>query len=281
MTAALGALVARGALAVGALLPLRVLLALGTAAGWLWYRVVPIRRRLVRAQVGAALGLAPAEAEPVVRGMYLHLGRSVAELVALPRIFARARVDGRAHLDAALALGRGVVLVSAHLGNWELLVRAAAAAERPVHVLTKRLHRPWAQGAWQALRVGGAGLLPERGSARAVRAALGRGEIVAFVLDQHDPARSAVILPFFGQLAATSSGPARVARAAGAPLLPVFTWRDEEGRHHIRFEPPVTPAEGTRDEAVRETTRRLQARVEAAIRAHPEQWLWLHRRWKV
>ena len=266
-------------------LPVAALGGLGAAAGWFWYRVVPIRRQVARENIQRALGLSSEAAEPLVREMYLHLGRSAAELLALDRLARGVQVSGEAAFRAALAPGNGILLVTAHLGNWEVLVRVATAAGRPVHVVTKRLHRGWAEAAWRALRRDGASLLHEKGSARAILAALRRGEIVAFVLDQHEASASAWIGSFFGRPAATSSGLARLARVTAAPVLPVFTWRGADGRHHVEFGDalaagPELEVQG-RDAAVADLTRRCLAVVESAIREHPGQWLWIHRRWKV
>lgn len=264
---------------LAALLPTRWVDGLGRALGWGWYRVVPIRRAVARENVRRALpGVA---VEPVVRGMYRHLGRSFVELLRSARRPLPVRVEGRGYLDAALADGRGVLVLTAHLGNWEVLVRAGTLADRPVSVVTKRLRSGWAEAAWRALRRGGPTLLPAGASARAVVAALGRGEIVGYVLDQHDPAPRAVVAPFFGRPAATSADLVRLARATGAAVVPVFT-RRVGGEHVVRVEPPVELAWSEDKRAdVEAGTRRCLAVVEAAIAAQPDQWLWIHRRWKV
>lgn len=261
--------------------PLSWLRAGGAMLGWVWYRGVPIRRAVARENVARALGRPRGETEAVVRGMYLNLGRSAAELLALDRVAARLEIDGMAHLQTALQAGQGAILLTAHLGNWEVLVRAASAAGRPVHVLTKRMHRGWAEAAWRALRRDGAHLLHERGSGRRVLEALARGEVIALVLDQHDTSPQALRSPFLGRLAATNTGLARVALASGAPIVPVFTHRRPDGEHHVAFEAPLgVPPSGSRSARVEALTRSCLETIEAAIRRHPEQWLWIHRRWK-
>lgn len=264
---------------LAALLPARWVDAVGRALGWVWYRVVPIRRAVARENVRRALpGVA---VEPVVRGMYRHLGRSFVELLRAARRPLPVRVEGRGRLDAALADGRGVLVLTAHLGNWEVLVRAGTLADRPVSVVTKRLRSGWAEAAWRALRRGGPTLLPAGASARAVVAALGRGEIVGYVLDQHDPASRAVVAPFFGRPAATSADLVRLARATGAAVVPVFT-RRVGGEHVVQIGPPVELVWSEDKRAdVEAGTRRCLAVVEAAIAAQPDQWLWIHRRWKL
>ena len=250
----------------------------GAALGWGWYRLAPIRRGVARANVAHAFPELDAGArERIVAGMYRHLGLCAVELLRFgardpERLAAGLQVSGRAHLDAALARGRGVLVLTAHLGNWEVLVRAGTLCGAPLSVVTKSMRSPIAQAVWGALREGGPALLPDRDSARRIVAALKRNEVVGYVLDQHAP--GGLRVPFFGRPASTHDALARLARATGAEVLPVFTWRTAEG-HHVRIEPPVEAgADAT------ETTRRYVACVEAAIRARPEQWIWIHRRWK-
>lgn len=259
----------------------------GRLLGWGWYRLVPIRRAVARRQVADALAVDAPEAEQVVRGMYRHLGRSFVELFLMAGRPARldtaglpVEVEGRAHLEAALAEGRGVLVLSGHLGNFELLVRLGGALDRPTWVVTNAFRSRLAERLWRALRAGGPGLLPASGSGRAVLRALGRGEVVAFVLDQNVPPRGAVFVPFFGRLAATSPGLAKVALRSGAPIVPVFAER-VEGGHRLVVEPPIRAAgTGDRSGDVERVTARCVGVVEAAIRRAPEQWLWIHRRWK-
>lgn len=253
----------------------------GRLLGWGWYRLVPVRRAVARENVRRALALSPAETEAIVRGMYRHLGRSFVELLRFggrPLPPEAVRIEGRENIAAAGE--RGVLIVTAHLGNWELLVRVGTLLERPVSVVTRRFRAGWAEAAWRALRRGGPRLLPAGASAREVVAALGRGEIIGYVLDQHCAEPRAVRAPFFGRMASTSPDLARLARMTGAVVVPAFTWR--EGRRHVvRFDPGLD-LDWTADRAadIERNTRRCLEVVEAAIAVHPDQWLWIHRRWK-
>ena len=278
----------RIAVAVTRALSPRWAIRLGAVLGWGWYRLVPIRRNVARRNVAGALGdvLDARSREAVIRGMYRHFGVSIVELLrfsALPPAALRSSVDveGEIHLDRAVAQGRGVLVLTAHLGNWEVLVRAAVLGPRPVSIVTRRLTSRAAQDAWRALRQGGATLLDASESARSIVRALAREEIVAFVLDQHAPPRRAVSVPFFGVPAATSLGLARIARMTGAPVIPAFVSRHGD-RHRIRIEPPVAvPRTSDRDADVALATAQFTRCVELAIRRAPEQWLWIHRRWKL
>lgn len=256
---------------------------LGRFLGWTWYRVIPIRRAVARENIEQALGLAGPDRERVVRAMYLHLGESFVEFLR----FAGAtdqqiplRIEGREHLESALAAGRGVICVTAHLGNWELLMRGGRLVDAPVMVVSKMLRSPVAHALWMGVREGGAEIVFTEGSARQIVSHLGRNGVVGYVLDQHAPTTRAVWLPFMGRLAATSPDVVRLARMSSAVVLPVFIRRGLDG-HYIDVGLPIDmPDTGDRRTDEIEGTRRCLVPVEAAIRGNPGQWLWIHRRWK-
>ncbi|MCB9549095.1 MAG: lysophospholipid acyltransferase family protein [Myxococcales bacterium] len=281
MRARLAAALAVGVGALLASLPGAWARALGAALGAAWHRLLPIRRRVARENVARALGGTPAEVRRVVARAYRHFGVSLVELLrAAAGRPAPLEIVGEAHLAEALAAGRGALVLSAHLGAFEALVRAGGRFPVPVHVVTRRLRSPTAQAIWRRLRRGGASLLPAGASARETVAALRRGEIVAYVLDQHAPPGRAVWVPFFGRPAATSPDLVRLARRLGAPVVPIFTHRLADGRHRVDIGAPVELTRGSTEAALVADTTRCVAVVEAAIRAHPTQWLWIHRRWK-
>ncbi|MCA9544388.1 MAG: hypothetical protein KC613_08355 [Myxococcales bacterium] len=262
-------------------LPVAWVRGLGAALGWVWHSGVPIRRSIVRGNLALAFpAWSRAQVRSVARANFQHYGRTLLEVVrAHSSAPSEGTMEGRAHLEGALAEGRGVLLLTAHLGAFERLVRAPEVCGTRLWVVTRRFRVASAQGAWGALRRGGAGLLPAGASARAALQALRRNEAVAFVLDQHDPSPKAVVAPFFGRPAATSRDLARLARLTGAPVVPVFTWWDGQ-RHRLKALPAVA-WDRQAAEADEAGTRACLAVVEQAIRQHPEQWLWLHRRWKV
>lgn len=280
--------VVRGGAACLGVLPAVTCDLLGGLAGALWYHLVPIRRGVAAKNVALAFpDLPAAKRRALVAANFRHLGRTFFELLwfahrppAQGLVAGRVEIEGREHLDAALARGRGVLVLSAHLGNFELLVRLAEVSGRPAGVVTRSLSWGPAERAWRALRAGGPTLLPAGRSARATVRLLREGGLVAFVLDQHASARRAERVPFFGRPAATSPDLARLARLTRAPVVPVFVRR--EGRGHVVRVEPALELPDTGDEAadVRAGTAQCAAVVEAAIRRTPEQWLWIHRRWK-
>lgn len=209
---------------------------------------------------------------------FLHLGR-----IGSPAL-ATIEIEGRAHWDAAWACGRGVVLATGHLGNWEALGAWLAALGMPVWVIyhpfrEERLDR-FVRGRRE--RAGVRGIPADGTSLRALRV-LRRGEILGILIDLV-PRGESVTCIFFGRECRAAPGPARLALAAGAPIVPAcLVYR--QGRMRVRFEAAIDPAEisagADSTAAVREITQRLARVMEDWIRESPEQWPWFHDRWKV
>ncbi len=256
-------------------LPLGAARSVGAFLGLAWFHLVPIRRATSIRQIRAALGLGTADARRVARETYRNLGRSAAEFLRVDDAAATVRVSGWDRYLAARARGRGVVVVTGHFGNWDLLACAAALRGEPVHVVTKDLKDSGVNALWmEARRRAGVRLHAAAGSMPALVAALRAGEVVALVIDQDAP--FGVALPFFGKDANTSLAPAVLARRTGAPILPVFLARDPDGAgHEMQIGEEIPP-----DDVSRSVLMRCNAALESAIRARPDHWLWLHRRWR-
>jgi Kdo2-lipid IVA lauroyltransferase/acyltransferase len=240
--------------------------------------------RVRRAHVEHAMQRAGvAEPRRTARAMYVALGRGLVELVAMalrPSARVPATVPSAA-LGPLLARGRGAVVATAHTGNWDLAA-CAVASEAPLTVVTKRLSVGFLDRLWQgARRARGVRLVQAGAAARAVAGALGRGELVAMLVDQApERSRGAIRVPFLGEPAWVDLAPALCAQRGRAPLVVAFPVRAPDGSHSVEIvaviEPPVRPS---RRWAVFAMTRATQL-LEAFVLRHPEQWLWMHRRWK-
>ncbi|MCA9668818.1 MAG: lysophospholipid acyltransferase family protein [Myxococcales bacterium] len=241
-----------------------------------------IRRRVALENLQRALDIDASDARRLLYQVYRQLGCAAVEFFRIPRLSgddARQLLgdDSLARLEALRREGNGVLVLSAHLGNWDLLACAAARAGLPVNVITRTIKRRGINDYWMRTRGScGVQLLEAAGSARRIVAALRRNELVAVVLDQHDP--DGVAVPFFGRLAATSASLARLARLSGAPVLPAFLVRTDDG---FRLELGEALDVSRADDDIELATARFTAAIEQAVREHPEQWLWLHRRWKL
>lgn len=271
------------------LLPLRAALGLGAGLGWIWYHLIPVRRRVARDNLRRALPeLTPAARRRIARRCFSQLARSAIELLRLPgldrrRVEALIEHEGLEHLERARAAGRGVIAVTAHFGSFDLLACAEALRGLPIHAVSRSQHQPGVNRYWmQVRRRTGLGLLPAARSVWRIGRLLKKGEIVALVIDQHMPPGRGIPVPFFGRPASTTTAPAALALASGAPLLPVSIERLPAGRHRVRIEPPVPVHPGEdRPAEIERITRALNAWLEQRIRQRPDHWLWIHRRWKL
>lgn len=279
---ALEALLARGLFACSRALPWPGGAGAGAALGSL-VGALGIRRRVAEANLALAFpDRPPAERAAILAEHYREVGRIAAEYARLPEL-ARGRDDaiaearGLEHLEALR--GRGVLLLTGHFGNFELL-GAHLSRLNPVDFVVKPLSNPRVEALVADLRGrAGVGVIPLGGSLKNVFRSLRAGRWVALLADQ-DARRHGVFVPFFGRLASTPEGPARLALQTGAPIVFGTIRRRPDGRHRIDVDPPHAPG-GPADEAgVVALTAWHAARLEREVRAAPEHWFWLHRRWK-
>lgn len=261
---------------------------LGRRLGDVGYLAVGGRRRLALENLESAF---PQLDEPARRRLcwraYQHLGLTFVELCELwarpvDHFLARVTLEGLEHLKAAMTAHGRALLLTAHLGNWELLPAASRLAGYGLAVVVRPLDSmPLNTLAERVRRRVGVELIDKRRALRPVLETLGRGHMVGILLDQNAARREGVFVPFFGRLASTSRSIAVLALRTGTPVLPVFTRREPGGLHRVTIHPPLPPpAANGLEEAIVEFTARSTAAIEAAIREAPEQWLWIHNRWR-
>ena len=190
-------------------------------------------------------------------------------------------IDGREHFETLIQKGNGFILFSAHLGNWEQLIHLGRIVGVPIWIISKRFSHPLAQAAWDQTRLKSPPRLDQGSRARKILRALKNGEIIGDVLDQHDPRAKALHLSFLGRPAWTSPDLAKLSLLSGAPLLPIFTWRTSD-YHVIHISPPIYPPSkySVYSLEVERLTLSCIQMIETQIKTHPEQWMWIHRRWK-
>ncbi len=271
------------------LLPERSALRLGRGLGLLARAL--IRRRRAVALSGLRQAFAGRYDEKQLRDLcrenFAHYGVVLAEFLRLPALsdaalLSRFTVTGLEHAHAARARGKGLIILTGHVGNWEYLALAQAAWDLDMLVITRRAHRRSIDRFWQGVRrARAARFLDAHGSLAEVRRHLREGGTVGMSIDQHEGGKTGVRGPFFGREAGTVKAPALLAARTGCPVIMLLSWRDAQGRHHASFSEEIPLAPG-RDiaETVARTTRRYNELLEAFIRAHPAQWTWVHRRWK-
>lgn len=281
-------LLVRAAAAALGLVPARLASALGAAFGTLAWAVASNERRRALASLAVAF---PEKSEPerraLARACFQHLGRAAFELVCVRQLdrnvdaWVEWPAESRAVLDAALARKHGVVFISGHLGNWELLARRVALAGYPCQTIARETSDPRTTALVERFRASGNLKSIWRGRPGAVKdmlRALKRGEILGLLIDQDTRVQS-VFVPFFGRPAKTPRAAADLALRTGAAVVLGFCRRVAPARYTLRFEEVPLPP-GDREAAAVALTATLTQRIEDAIRAAPEQWVWMHQRWR-
>ncbi len=279
----------RAFLGAGSALPLPVLRPVGRAVGRLVGGLAAADRRRARDHLAVAFPeLDPAARDRLLRATARHLGETLAEVVWLWRasqaaIRSRTETVGFEHLHAAREAGRGAVLVTGHCGNWEWLNAVLGLEGIPMTIAVREVYDPRINEIARRLRARFGAEVVERGpsAGRAMIRALRRNRVVGLLIDQDIRKIPGVFVPFFGRPAWTPAGAAQLALAVGCPVIPAFIHRRPDGTHLAEVHPPIPVPEGTDPaDAVRELTAAATAAIEAQVRAHPEQWVWMHRRWR-
>jgi KDO2-lipid IV(A) lauroyltransferase len=281
-------------------LPRKLALRVGVAIGRIGYRLAGGLRRVALRNLEIAFPkMAPGEREQIARGSFENLGRVLGELTQFPKATREQlshriefqfdteeskRLPERVLFEAEREKGRGVLLVGPHLGNWEVGVFAYSAFREPLTYLARPLDNPLIEDFTVSLRsrFGNRAINKNKFTSAAI-SVLRRGEVLGILPDVNVLPRDGVFVPFFGTLACTTSGVALMAMRTGAMIVPMCcVWNKETEKYDVFYgklvEPPNT---GDRHRDVYETTAAFTAEIEKFIRAHPDQWLWIHKRWKV
>jgi Kdo2-lipid IVA lauroyltransferase/acyltransferase len=263
--------------------------------GRLAYRAFPIRRAVVLENLNTAFGkeLSQDQIKRLAQKFYDHLFTTFFENVRLTwmspsQLKMGLRVEGRDNVMAASAENKGVILLGGHFGNWEMAPIMCTEHFREFkgrfHVLRRQLvNKTVERLLFGRYKTAGLNVLPKRNSLSRILDVLAENDAVAFIMDQHAKAgKDGVVVDFFGKKAGTFKSLAIVARASGAPVVPTYCFRDNDGSHVMRFLEPLKWIEHPdSDEEIALNTRRYNETIEKIILEHPEQWLWVHRRWKI
>ena len=262
-------------------------------AGRVLWKLLPLRKRVVVDNLRRVFGdAAPdAEIERLAQAHYAHLWRLGTEFLKFRWLSAegKRKLVSVENLDAfirAFEGGKGVLILTGHFGNWEVATVAGIQQYPQVHGRFHFVRRPikprWLDAIVnRRFRKAGFGVVGKRGSLDRIVERLEAGDVVVFPFDQHASKPDGIDVEFFGHPAGTFKSLAILALATGAPVLPASSWRKPDGRHVLRFEDPLPVVDhDNTNEAIRRTTRAFNAALERLILRHPEQWYWVHRRWK-
>jgi len=279
----------RAVLAALERMPRSLALIFGGCLGGLAWLILGRRRRVAIRNVERVFGaeLAPHEIRRIARQSFLNLGLLVVEFARLRHLDAttleqRIEYEGWDRFVAAKARGRGVILLSAHFGAWELMPWAQAVRGEPMSFVVRPADDPRIEAIVRARReASGNRSIDKRSALRALLRALRAGETVGLLIDQHVPADRGVPTRFLDQEVFSTPVLATLALRTGAPILPGFIVRVSPDRYRIVIGAEVEVAQtGRPEEDLIETTRRCVAVVEGWVREYPGDWLWAHRRFR-
>lgn len=269
------------------LLPLRLTNALGSGVGWMvgvvWHR----RRQIAQANLTRAFPeWTPAEVRNIATRVFKNFGRTSFEILAITRdtsceLLQAVDCPPLDIIDVARSKGRGVILLSGHIGNWELFAGYLKARGYPIDVIVKPMRNPLSDSFYNSRRRDlGVGIIHTQTATRGIVDALKNQRMIAILADQHAGAEG-VDVQFFNRSASTPRGPAALALRFGCPILSGVMVRSPESRFRVEIDPPLefVPT-GKTEEDVQSLTQICTARIEAHIRSYPDQWLWTHRRWR-
>jgi len=260
----------------------------GERIGALGYSPLKIRRGVAERQIAAAFpGLSAAEVERIARASYANLGRTSVETALLPSLGKDGVLDlfeeaiGFEHVEAALAQGRGVILITGHLGNWELGGSYLAARGVPVDAITRGMQNPLFDRYLTSTRERiGMTVVHDADAVRRTPRSLKANRAVAFVADQGVLGLASTFVPFFGRPAKTPRGPAVFAMRFKVPTVFGVAIRQPSGKYVLHLEPVAVATSGDREKDVDDMVARYTKMLEGYVRRAPEQYLWQHRRWR-
>ena len=285
---AAGFVVFRAFSAFFVLTPRRICLGLARGLGLLLFHLDGRHRRIALANLRTAFGAEMTESRryAIARGSFIHFCRVLVDILKLAswprdRIARHLVLEGEEHLRRAVDRGKGVLVVTGHFGNWEMLSIPISDAA-PMWAVTRFLDNRLLEKRLFGLRTKlGAKIIYKDQAARHVLQVLRRGEIVIILIDQNVLRIQAVFVDFFGKPAGTTPALAAFHLRTGSPIVPAFCYPETGGRYRIRFFPPLDPAaDGPRDRDELKITQTCTKIIESQIRRHPEFWLWFHERWR-
>lgn len=272
-----------------ALLPRPLARGLGIALAHLFYVLHGRLRRVGMRNLELAFPeKSVSERKRILRGVFTSLGRLLAEVARFPQ-YTRENVgkvavyEGFENFERAEARGKGVLFMTAHLGAWEIGSFVHSLFGHPLNVVARGLDNPYLDNLITRYRsLHGNRIIDKDEFARGLIVAMRRGETAGLLMDTNMTPPQGVFVDFFGHAACTASGVARVALHTDAAVVPAFTiWDGELGKYRIHFDPPIQLVNTGNAEADAVTnTAAFTKKIEEFVRRYPDQWLWVHRRWK-
>lgn len=280
------------ATAISFLFPRQTLRKMGSWVGFLWFDVFGFRRQIVLDNLKIAFPEWTDEQRYAAgRESVYQLGYNFAELFTIPTMNQKwldknAVIEGWENLEEALKQNKGVFFLTLHLGNGDMGANTVAMRGQEIYIITKRFKTKWFNDMWFAVR-GSQGVqyidAHSPNNAFEILKALKKKAALVFVLDQYMGKPFGIASTFFGKRTGTAYGLALFAQKTKAPVLPIYTYEGPDKKLHTVIEPAMDLAKcvvDDKDQTISNMTQAFNDKLEAIIRKHPEQWMWVHRRWK-
>ncbi|MDI6890071.1 MAG: lysophospholipid acyltransferase family protein [Thermodesulfovibrionales bacterium] len=272
-----------------AILPYRCSIKAGESLGLLLFYAWRSRRRvaienLKRAILSKALTISDG-VEKTIKDFFKNFGRSFAEVIKLyygfgKRIIDSVEIEGTENLNGAQSRGRGILFVTGHCGNWELMAIATAVKLSGIAIVARRINNPYINRFIEDARQRyGNSLIYKQGALKGIMDRLKKGGSVGVLMDQAVLPNEGYVIDFLGRRAWTTKMPALIARKTGAAVLPAFIHRTDKG-HKIKIYPEVKLSNINGEDSILEDTKIFSEHIERYIKEYPSEWLWIHRRWK-
>lgn len=275
------------------LIPRQWLRKSGAWLGFLWIDVFGFRRNIILNNMDIAFPEWPTEKKVAVgRESVYQMGYNFMEFFTIPamtRGWLKKNVvfEGWENVEKARANGKGFFILSLHLGNGDSSLNAIALNGQDIYVITKRFKTKWFDDLWFSIRgAQGVKYIDAHGPNNAfeILKALKKNAGVVFVLDQFMGKPYGIATTFFGRKTGTAYGLALFTQKTKAPVIPSYTFEGEDGKIHVVFEPPLDTGscvvDDNKDQTIKNLTQSFNDKLEEIIKKHPEQWMWVHRRWK-
>jgi KDO2-lipid IV(A) lauroyltransferase len=225
-------------------------------------------------------------AEGIARETFKNLGKSLVEIIKVyygfgKKIIDSVDIEGTENFNSAKLKGKGILFLTGHCGNWELMVVAASIKFSGVTIVARPINNPYINKLIENVRQRfGNNVIYKKGALKPLIQALKNNDSVGILMDQAVIPDEGYVIDFLGRGAWTTKMPALLARKTGAAVLPAFIHRTD-GRHKIKIYPQVElSGDNDKENAVKEDTKKFSRYIEEYIKEHPAEWLWIHRRWK-
>lgn len=257
------------------------------------YHFLPYRRGVIVDNIKRAYGarVSASQVEQLAKAHYTHLAKLLGELISfrfmsLKARAQRVRVDGVPELTQAFFAEKGIIILTGHFGNFEVStvsgIEHFPQVKGRIHFLRRPIKPKWLSDfLTKRFNQAGFGVVGRRGSLDEIVTILEKGDAIVFPFDQYARRPEGIEIPFFDVPAGTHKSMAVIAMATDSPVMPAASWREPDGTHVLKFWPPLKPIEHDDvGQEIRLNTAQYNEALEQLVLAHPEQWWWVHRRWK-